>query len=369
MRKKIAAAAACMAVGGAFAQSSVVMFGVVDAAVTYTTGSGPAFGSKWQLANSSNSFSRLGFRGTEDLGGGLTAGFWLESGLMNDTGTGYPSNSNNQLSGTGSGGGLAFSRRSTVSLVGAFGEVRLGRDYTPTFWSTALFDPFGTGSGIGANQIYFTALGGLSSPTGTRASNSVGYFLPPDLGGFYGQLMVARGENASDAVLPGPIPLSTASDGNYSGGRIGWSNGPFNVVLSTGVTSYAAAGNLRVSNLGISYTFERWMGLKLMSELYAESQNHTDGKGALVGFILPVGVGDIKASYAWYRREPFGGSLDPTTSKIALGYVYNFSKRTAVYTTVAHISNSNGAAQALAGATTSPNHGSNGTEFGLRTVF
>ena len=211
--------------------------------------------SKWQLSNSANSFSRLGFRGTEDLGGGLAAGFWLEAGLQNDTGIGFNSNTNNQASGAAGVGALTFNRRSTVSLSGGFGELRLGRDYTPTFWNTAIFDPFGTGGGIGANQLYFSGLGGLTAPTGTRASNSIGYFLPPNLGGFYGQAMVAMGENDNRSLLPGSA-ISNRNDGNYAGVRGGYLNGPFHVSLATGRTTYAT-GDLRVSNLGVSYTFEQ----------------------------------------------------------------------------------------------------------------
>lgn len=368
MKKKIVAVAACTVASWACAQSSVTLFGVVDAAVTYTTGSGPVSTSKWQLTNSANTFSRLGFRGTEDLGGGYAAGFWLEAGLMNDTGSGYSTNTNNQASGNTQPGGLTFNRRSTVSISGPFGEVRAGRDYTPTFWNTALFDPFGTGSGIGANQIYFSSLGGLSSPTGTRASNSVGYFLPPNLAGFYGQVMYAMGENNSDAVLPGPVPLSTKDDGDYAGVRVGYLNGPFNIALSTGKTKNAI-GDLRVTNVGAWYTFESLMSLKLMGEYYDESQGSVDGKGALVGFILPIGASEIKASYGRYKRELAGNLPDPTSSKIALGYIYNLSKRSAVYATVARLTNSNGAAQALGGVMTSPNHASTGTEFGMRHAF
>ncbi|MDM0016726.1 porin [Variovorax saccharolyticus] len=368
MKRSLVAAAACAAVSWASAQSSVTLFGVVDAAVTYTTGSGPVSSSRWQLTNSSNTFSRLGFRGTEDLGGGLAASFWLESGLQNDTGTSFGTNTNNQRNGNVGDGGLIYGRRSTVSLSGVFGEVRLGRDYTPTFWNTALFDPFGTGGGIGANQIYFTSLGGLSAPTGTRASNSVGYFLPPTLGGFYGQLMVALGENPSNAVLPGPVPLSIEDDGDYTGMRVGYLNGPFNVALSTGRTKYAV-GDLRVTNLGASYTFAAFMGVRVMGEYYTESLGEVDGKGALLGFNLPVGAGEIKASYAWYRREPGFNLPRPTVGKFALGYVYNLSKRSAVYATAAWLSNSNGSAQTLGGVLTSPDHGSRGTEFGLRHAF
>jgi len=264
--------------------------------------------------------------------------------------------------------GLTFNRRSTVSLTGRFGELRLGRDYTPSFWNTAIFDPFGTGSGIGANQLYFSGLGGVAAPTGTRASNSVGYFLPANLGGFYGQAMFAMGENASDAMSPGPVPLPIPDDGDYAGLRVGYLNGPFHIALATGTTRYAA-GDLRVSNLGVSYTFASLMNLKLMGEYYDESLGNVDGKGALLGFSLPVGASEIKFSYARYVREPAGNVPEPTTDKLALGYVYNLSKRSAVYATVAHISNSKGASQALTGATTSPDHGSTGTEFGLRHAF
>ena len=368
MKKSLVAAAACAAAAGAWAQSSSVqVFGVVDAAVTYATGSGYGSAGKWQLTNSGNTFSRLGFRGTEDLGGGLAAGFWLEAGLQNDNGTGFNTNTNNQASGAAGPGLLSFNRRSTVSFSGGFGELRLGRDYTPTFWNTALYDPFGTGGGIGANQLYFSGLGGLTAPTGTRASNSIGYFLPPNLGGFYGQVMYAMGENDSRSVLPGTL-RSNRDDGDYAGIRVGYLNGPFNVTLATGKTRFAT-GDLRVSNIGASYVVDPWMGLKLMGELYSESLGAVDGKGALLGFILPVGVGEIKASYARYKREPVGNVPEPTSSKLALGYVHNLSKRTALYGTLAYLRNRNGAAQALAGSITAPNHASRGTEFGMRHAF
>ena len=91
---------------------------------------------KTQLTNSGYNSSRLGFRGTEDLGGGMSASFWLEAGVNNDDGTGAATSTNNQaiaapapaVAGTQ---GLTFNRRSTVSLAGGWGELRLGRDYTP----------------------------------------------------------------------------------------------------------------------------------------------------------------------------------------------------------------------------------------------
>lgn len=368
MKKHLFALASVCAAGGSFAQSSVTVFGVVDAGISYTTGSGNGAGSSVRETTSGNSFSRLGFRGSEDLGGGMSAGFWLEMGLQNDTGSGFATNSNNQVSGNGVPGVMSFNRRSTVSLTGPFGEVRLGRDYVPAFWNTAIFDPFGTGGGIGANQLYFAGLGGIAAPTGTRASNSVSYLLPAELGGFYGQVMYAMGENGSASLVPN-TQVSNKNDGNHTGLRIGYTSGGINIALATGNTSYVN-GDLHVTNLGAAYTFgPSLMNLKLTSEFYKDSKGTTDGKGALIGFQLPIGPGEIKASYARYRLEPAGAVLKPMSSKLALGYVHNLSKRTALYATVARINNKDGSTQALAGAITTANRASTGTEFGIRHTF
>lgn len=88
-----------------------------------------------------------------------------------------------------------------------------------------------------------------------------------------------------------------------------------------------------------------------------------------MGFNLPIGASEFKASYARYRREPGAYLPQPTTGKFALGYVYNLWKRSAIYATAAWLTNSDGAAQAHGGVLTSPDHGSRGTEFGLRHAF
>ena len=178
-RHWLALAALTTASGLAAAQSSVTVFGVIDIGVQ-------------RLSNGPNSLSlmsidglqtsRLGFRATEDLGDGLSAGFHLEGALSPDTG----------------GSTLDFRRRSTVSLSSKdLGELRVGRDYTPTFWNISRFNAFGTnGVGAASNLIYgFDGLSGTAS-TVVRSNNSVGYFLPGNLGGVYGQAMYAFGEGA-----------------------------------------------------------------------------------------------------------------------------------------------------------------------------
>ena len=120
MKKSLIALAVLAASGAAMAQSSVTLFGIVDA--TYAYGSG-SVANKSQLTNSGYNSSRLGFRGVEDLGGGMSASFHLEAGLNNDNGSGATTSTNNQgASGVTGGGGLTFNRRSTVSLNGGFGD-------------------------------------------------------------------------------------------------------------------------------------------------------------------------------------------------------------------------------------------------------
>ena len=86
MKKSLIALAVMAAAGAASAQSSVTLFGIVDATIAYGRASGAGNDSRTQVTNSGYNSSRLGFRGTEDLGGGMSASFWLEAGISNDDG-------------------------------------------------------------------------------------------------------------------------------------------------------------------------------------------------------------------------------------------------------------------------------------------
>ncbi len=395
MKKSLVALATLSIMGGAYAQSSVTLFGVVDAAVERTSTSGV---SKTTLVQGANSSSRLGFRGTEDLGGGMSAGFWLEAGMNNDDGTGAGSNANNQAvgafnAGTGANAGvrpgtqgLTFNRRSTVSLAGGFGELRLGRDYVPAFWNMTVFDPFGT-VGVGAFTNVSIAYGGaLGAATGVRASNSIGYFLPNNLGGFYGQFMYALGENASNAV--NAAGQDTSKDGYHTGLRLGYANGPVNVAFGYGKTKLAAINDYTVTNLGGSYNFgPATLMLQWNQEKSGNSQAiapsaafvaagavpNTVSKltNYLVGVSVPLGAGEFKASYVPYKSD--NSALKG--NQFAVGYVYNLSKRTAVYTTYARLSNTGSSAvissfgQTSLGASPSFGQSINGFDIGLRHSF
>jgi predicted porin len=355
MKKSLIALAALASFAGmASAQSSVTLFGVVDATLAHGSGS---VSNKTQLANSGYNSSRLGFRGTEDLGGGMSASFWLEAGVNNDNGTGAATNVNNQatggaLAGINGGQGLTFNRRSTVSLAGSWGEVRLGRDYTPQFWNLTVFDPFGT-NGVGTSQVLNSAVP-LVGVTIVRASNSVAYLLPDNLGGVFGHVMYYMGENNS-----GP---ATHKDGTGTGLRLGFARGPFNVALAVSRTKYAA-GDVQQNNIAGQWDF----GLaQLMGEYSRDKNGSVNGKGGLIGGLVPVGSGQVRLAYSRYQVDTAG---NPTSKKLALGYVHNLSKRTALYATYSHVGNSGGAAQALNGAVTGANRSSSGTDFGIRHSF
>jgi predicted porin len=359
MKKSLIAMAVLAAAGAASAQSSVTLFGIVDAAVQRGTG----VTSKNQLGNSGYNSSRLGFRGVEDLGGGMSASFWLEAGLQNDNGAGLATNTNNQatggaVAGIGGGQGLTFNRRSTVSLSGGWGEVRLGRDYTPQFWNLTVFDPYGT-NGAGTTQTLSSIITGVTS---VRASNSVGYFLPSNLGGIYGQVQYYYGENNSGTA--------TEDDGTGYGLRVGYAAGPINVAVAVSRTEYAA-GDVRQNNIGGAYDFG--VG-KLMAHYSRDRNGAVRGKGWLVGGLVPVGAGEIRLAYSQYETNLVSAAVNnPETRKLALGYVHNLSKRTAVYATVARVRNEGfgalTASQALNGATNVGNRSSNGYDLGVRHSF
>jgi predicted porin len=387
MKKPLICLAALAAAGAASAQSSVTVFGVMDAAVSYYQANSKYVNTALNVLNPANptllvphpdirqsqtvlssgnySSSRLGFRGTEDLGGGLAASFWLEAGLANDTGGG--------LTPTGA---LAFNRRSTVSLSGVAGELRAGRDYTPTYWNDK-FDPFGT-AGAGASVISML-LGGsgtagtinnlVANPNYVRASNSVGYFLPPNLGGVIGQVMYAFGENVK--FSPGaftPNTPNTARIGRYAGGRLGYAEGPVDVAIAYGSSIVGddffggITKKLDTANLGGSYDFGPVMLFGEYSHVTLKNDHvflpiftpSGDARvnGYVLGATMPVGPSLIRFAYSHLEADiknvalaaPGLNTPDPKTGKFALGYVYNLSKRTALYATAAYTKNKNGAA-------------------------
>ena len=372
MKKSLIALAALGAfAGAASAQSSVTLFGIVDTGIRAVRNGDS--GTTKSLTNDGLSASRLGFRGEEDLGGGLKAGFWIEGLVGIDSGAGGFGPVAN-----GNGGNTPFkqwNRRTTISLIGPFGEVRLGRDYLPTFSNLAAFDSYGA-VGLG-NILNLVGSAAANYPTGTlgsggniiRADNSVAYFLPANLGGLYGTVMGAAGENT----------IQQNGNNRYVGGRIGYAAGPFDVAAAYGRTRIVGNDDLRVWNLGGSFNF----GVAKLSALYHRGEYTPTGLAQIsqrlwaIGANVPLGQGEFRATY---QRSDVGGGIaanvglrnEDDARQYAVGYIYNLSKRTALYTDVSRLQNRGGSLLAIPGGTgVGFSGGQNSTAFalGVRHAF
>ena len=288
-----------LAVLGAFAgtvsaQSSVTIGGTMDMAARHISNQGR--GSVQVLATNGLSSSALRFFGTEDMGGGLKAGFWLEADVNGDTGTSAAK---------------FWGRRSTVSLIGRFGEVRLGRDFSPTFMNYTVFDAFGT-NGV-ASALNVISVLGSGATTLVRTSNAVNYFLPA-MGGVYGHLQVAAGEGTTGQ--------------KYMGARFGYAGGPVNVALALGKTHKTGTmiDDYTDTNVGVSYN----AGFMRANFTYSKRDYATLNQKTIHGnLVFPVGAGNFKVGYA----KSSGGTVAQDATQLGFGYDHNLSKRTALYAT------------------------------------
>jgi predicted porin len=382
MKKLVIAAAVLGAFAGtAQAQSSVTLFGVVDTNITHITAGGNPEGARTFMDNSGINSSRLGFRGTEDLGGGLKAGFWLEAGINTNDGAGSTTSTGNGATYPGTatgGGGLTFNRRSTVSLLSdRWGELRIGRDYVPTFWNSANTDPFGY-NGIAEVASFLIVTQGAMGATAVRASNGVSYLTPNTLGGFFLQATYALGNNPTG--LRSETGQDVSDNGDYAGVNVGYQNGPLYAGIATAYLSMQpttsasqtelGAGGVHTTNLAVSYDF----GFVKPDFFYQESsvdaypeQYGTDIYS--VGASVPLGQGELRLNYAHANGQDYlSGSH---ANMFGVGYVYNLSKRTAMYAIAARINNSGGYAFSLNAYGPGPVAGESvsGVSLGVRTSF
>lgn len=375
MKKTLIALAAVAATGAAFAQSTVTLFGGADIGYrNVTTGANKFSG----LATDGIYSSRLGFMGTEDLGGGLSANFHFESGHTPDTGA----------------AALAFTRKSTVGLAGGFGEVRMGRDYTPLFTVYGVADPFGT-NGVGssmnvANSVTFnsataatavttfrtaqaanTAAATTVTPAGTilgdtnavRANNSVAYYTPVFSGFSAGLMYSFGGENTNLAKKAGAMTSL----------KLAYANGPLTVAYANQVTKGGLTGTVANTDS------DKWttnfvaaaydLGVAKLSAGYKTDKISAEDvtlKSTILGVSAPVGAATLKASYV--SRKADG---DKVANQFALGAVYDLSKRTSLYATYSTLKNEEGIGQSVGSAVASDFTGlrSKGFEAGVKHSF
>ena len=328
MKKSLLALAVLAASGAAMAQSSVTLYGVADTGVTYTSGKENVYG---LTATGGNTNSRLGFRGVEDLGGGLKASFQLEAGINIDDGTGYLGKPDAETKKAGT--GIEFRRISKIGLEGGFGSVTLGRDQTASYMAVSRYDVFGD-TGIGASLAW-------KNGYDARTQNAISYYTPT-ISGFRAGINYGFGEQVK------------ARDSRYVGVGLAYDNGPISVGFGydrqNNVAPTAAAAlfitktaqDLSTWQLGGSYNF----GVAKAAAFYKETEYKgipdTDTQTAKLktfglGVSAPVGAGEVRASYNHHRLTGLGDTLK--ADQFSLGYVHNLSKRTALYGTYAYIKN------------------------------
>jgi len=339
-RSIVAAAALCCA-GIASAQSSVTVYGIVDAAVMYTTNQQtaagkPATGSKTVIDAGQLATSRWGFKGTEDLGGGLKANFALESTLFNDTGAGGS---------TFGGGATFFDRISTVGFSGGFGSVNLGRQNMLGVDSVGLADPIGLADAPNNPNVYYSALnsgaaffgnvGTNGGGTALRQNNSIKY-VSPITSGFIGAAMYGFGEKAGDT-----------SASSYAGLSGTFTDGTSGVAFAYAKLKNAADGSaLTLMGGGAKYV----MSPVTFKLTYVRSETNTAAPIPVFGDISnrKIGVLGLGVDYAlsaattltgaYYNTKQSGSVMgDGKADQYIVMGKYALSKRTITYASLTYV--------------------------------
>ncbi len=329
-----------LAVFGAFtsaasAQTNVTIYGIADAGIRFRDSGAATNGKTWNLDSGLLSGSRLGFKGAEELGGGISAIFTLETGFNIDDGS-----LGQGISASASTPALTrlFGRQAFVGLSSNFGAVKLGRQYAPIRVAVESVDPFGLGGAGNAANVF--------NVHGERTDNTLNY-TSANFAGFSGQVAYSFGEIAGNN-----------SAGRHIGVSGGYANGPINVVaayhkqnlLGGGTaTAFPATpnGDQKTTMLGGTYDF----GVAKLHAAYSRSEGESaagvtnlDRNDMMIGVSAPVGAGTILASYIRRSDDIAGaGGASRDANQIALGYVHNMSKRTSLYTMYARTSNDAGA--------------------------
>lgn len=349
----------------ASAQTSVTMYGVLDAGMTYeNTGKSLPVSTgadKWSLQSGISQPSLIGFRGNEDLGGSLKFMFQLEAGIQIDKGVSTQT-------------GTLFNRASWLGLSGDFGTVTVGRQFTPLYNALKSIDPFelglaGSASNLmnvgGANIINGMPIGGNDvafGGGGTVGQNNSMRYTSQTVNGLSAAFNYSFGE------IPGSSPA-----GREMGATLSYENGPYSALVSyDGVNAIdnsntfkttLVAGTINWADFG--FPLKTSLGYAMNKGTDVVGGADVDSTNVIVGFRLPLGAHEFLASYI-HKNDKTAQEFD--ASQYALGYTYAFSKRTSLYTSLAVINNKNGADYTLGNAS-NVGYGIKVVDIGMRHSF
>ncbi|MEC4718446.1 porin [Noviherbaspirillum sp. CPCC 100848] len=300
------------------AQSNVTVYGVLDAGVEYVNNANAAGDSLIRQSSGGTNTSRIGFRGTEDLGAGLKALFQLEGGILLDT---------------GASDGALFGRQANVGLEGNFGRVIAGRSYSTTYDFLLPFDPMGYAP-LYSWATSSNATGGRRDGMLTGVSNLIKYqgtFNGVKLGATY-----AFGEAAGSSSDSARLALG-----------VGYATGPvsFAAVIDRANGARIAGGaydKTDTIHLGVAYDVSKSVDLKGGYRNFKRSL--ASGGADLRSDLLWGGVNfnvspALTLTTALYHQNiknvAAGADADPTM--LVLQAKYTLSKRTFVYGTTGYV--------------------------------
>jgi predicted porin len=341
----------------ALAQSSVAVYGLLDAGVVSERGCINCPTTK--VSSGIASGSRLGVRGSEALGGGNSAIFTLEAGILGDTGRSDQ-------------GGVLFGRQAFVGLDGPLGTLTLGRQYNLEYLALAdVADPFKGGmAGSATNLVGYSA---------KRVDNSIQYFTRGKHGVSAGA-SYGFGEVAGDASANRAWGVSLGIERGAWTVRIAHQNKnvaqitpstPLGNNMDAKNTIIAANVNLGPAIAYAAYSANRGWGSSPLwnpDNPYGASFSttpSTDSRDVLVGIAVPRGATTYLASFI---RKNDRDLANRDADQLAVGATYALSRRTDFYAAYSHIKNRNGARYTVGNAT-EPGSGSSAINIGMRHAF
>ena len=310
MKKSLIALAVLAASGAAMAQSSVTVYGIAD--IWFGSSKAGLNGVRQTVLESGGvSGSRFGFKGTEDLGGGLKANFLLEQGFNLDNGTAKDA-------------ARAFNRQAYVGLSGGFGEVKLGNVFTAyddiSGATTSAFD-----SALSATNNVFESNNYNSNPY-----NNI-YYATPSFGGFSGAVSYGLGENKN----------ATQSASNNISFHAKYESGPIYAGVAYQREKAVGGATDKFTRINGSYDF----GPAKLLASYGNVKEDTGEKTNeyQIGVDVPLGGAlTLSGGYATSKTKAAGVTASKR-SGYGIALAYGLSKRTTVYTGVHSDTEKNGA--------------------------
>ncbi len=312
MKKSLIALAVLGFAGAASAQSSVTMYGRVDLSIGKPIGTA-------EKGMFNGSGSRLGMRGSEDLGGGLKGVFQIETRFDADTGQAQNFNQTPRGS-TVANGNRFWGARSIVGVAGGFGQVVLGREYTTAFLGSQLVaDPWGWDT-VAAGWTSTLTGGAIATVRNDSSLTYTGKF-----GGFSLGLQVAEATDTFTSRKKKPVNLS-----------LGFNAGPVAVHFGHEIVGTDA----KWTTLGASAQFGAFKpGIFFGTGNTAAAALNSGGfkhKAFMLTTAVTLGAGELrfaagKLDQKGVRVAGGGSTTVGVVSGLAVGYHHNLSKRTTVY--------------------------------------